>query len=65
MSNSLDSDQARRFVGPDLFLNCLLNYQHMALVVEELGKETFLLRSFEDFHGSGYLLNEAYLHFRR
>ena len=32
MSNSLDSDQARRFVGPDLGPYCL----HRALVGEEL-----------------------------
>ena len=26
MSNSLDPDQARRFVGPDLDTNCLQRY---------------------------------------
>ena len=35
VSNSMDPDQARRFVGPDLGTNCLQSYQHSIL----LGKE--------------------------
>ena len=31
MSNKLDSDQGRRFVGPDLGLNFLQKYQQMTL----------------------------------
>ena len=29
VSNSLDPDQARRFVGPDLCQNCFQDYQQM------------------------------------
>ena len=37
VSNSLDSDQARHFFGPDLGLNCFRSYQQTKLV----GKECF------------------------
>ena len=36
VSNSLDPDQARRFVGPDLGPNCLQNYQQLTLGDKEL-----------------------------
>ena len=40
MSNSLDPDQARHFVGPDLGPNCLQIYQQMTLVDKELKKNS-------------------------
>ena len=39
MSNILDPDQARHFVGPDLGLNCLKSYQQMTLVCKEFMNE--------------------------
>ena len=36
VSNSLDPDQARHFVGPDLGPNCCKGYQQMTLVGNEL-----------------------------
>ena len=36
MSNSLDPDQAQRFVGPDLGPNCCKGYQRTTLVGKEL-----------------------------
>ena len=36
MSNSLDPDQAKHFVGPDLGPNCFNGYQQMTLVGKEL-----------------------------
>ena len=36
MSNSLDSDQARHFVGPDLGPNCLRSYHQMTQADKEL-----------------------------
>ena len=40
MLNSLDPDQARYFVGPDLGTNCLQRYQQTTLLV--VGKELTL-----------------------
>ena len=36
VSNSLDPDQAKHFVGPDLGPNCLQSYVQMTLVDKEL-----------------------------
>ena len=36
MSNRLDPDRDRRYVGPDLGSNCLQNYQQRTLVDKEL-----------------------------
>ena len=36
MSNSLDPDQTRQFIAPDLGQNCLPSYQQTTLVDKEL-----------------------------
>ena len=36
VSNSLDPDQARHFVRPDLGPDCLQRFQQMTLVTKEL-----------------------------
>ena len=39
--NSLDPDQARRSVGPDLGPNCLHSYHQTALVDRSVNKSTY------------------------
>ena len=52
MSNSLDPDQARHFVWPDLGPNCLQKYQQMTMVgrvnYTRLYKNMFSALSSED-----------------
>ena len=40
VSNSLGTDQALRFVGPDLCPNCCIGYQQTALVGKEFKART-------------------------
>ena len=45
MSNSLDPDQARHFVGPDLGPNCLQRLSADLLVGKELNTEQLLAKT--------------------